>query len=138
MKTEKHIRNLVGLLKDIRKEPSPAVVGFIYSTALVHMFSIVFKEDLDPSMMIKHTDFKSAQRIESLKLKIRDFDEKDELFANWKNMEDKRNELCYGNPTQKDIQEYIDYFYAIKGTLEKLGKIKFEIEPLEQGLEGVK
>lgn len=43
MRKEKHIELLIGLLKDIKKEPSIFVVGFIYSTALAHMFHLFLK-----------------------------------------------------------------------------------------------
>jgi len=132
MRKEKHISALIDLLKDIEHKPSPAVVGFIYSTALVHMFYIVFGDEFDPGRTIKHLDFKSKSKTDKIKLLIRNFQDKDRLFELWARMENKRNSLCYGHPTQADIDEYINYFYQIKEMLEKEGKIQFEIESLKK------
>lgn len=126
MRIEKHIEVLAGLLKDIKLKPSPAVVGFIYSTALVHMFYIVFGDEFDPGRTIKHLDFKSKSKIDKIKFLIHNFQNKDLLFELWEKMEAKRNSLCYGHPTQADITEYVNYFYKIKEILEKESKIDFE------------
>lgn len=138
MKLEKHIEDLIGLLKDVRKEPSPAVVGFAYSTAAIHIFSIVFHDELDPGRMVKHDDFRSERDIRKLKSLIRDFDKKDELFILWKEMENKRNELCYGYPKEEDIKEYTNKFYKIKEILENISELKFEIDFLEKYLAKIK
>jgi len=138
MKLEKHIETLIGLLKDIRKEPSPSVIGFAYSAAAIHMFSITFHNELDPGRHIKHDDFRSSKNIEKLKVLIKDFDKKDELFSIWKEMENKRNDLCYGYPTDKDIREYTGKFYKIKKILEEISDVKFEIYPLENHLKKLK
>ena len=61
MKLEKQIETLINLLKDIKKEPSPAVVGFIYSTAVLHMFRIVFYNNIDAGVQIKHQEIKSKK-----------------------------------------------------------------------------
>ncbi len=123
---------LIKLLGDIRKEPSPAVVGFIYSAALVHMFDITFHDEIDPSFHIKHQQFGKKEGISRLKSMIHEFKEKDELFEIWKEMENERNSLCYGNPSQKDIESYVNKFFKIKKMLEKISKIRFEIEELEK------
>jgi len=138
MKIEKHVEDLIALLKDVRKEPSPAVVGFAYSTAAIHIFSIVFHDELDPGRMIKHDDFRSEKDIRKLKSLIRDFDKKDELFLLWKEMENKRNELCYGYPKEEDIKEYTAKFYKIKEILENISDLKFEIDFLEKYLAKIK
>ena len=67
MKKHKHIEILIELLSDIRKEPSPSVIGFVYSAALTHMFHLTFYKDLDPGRIIKHNDFKSKEKIQTLK-----------------------------------------------------------------------
>ena len=138
MKLEKHVEDLIALLKDVRKEPSPAVVGFAYSTAAIHIFSIVFHDELDPGRMIKHDDFRSERDIRKLKSLIRDFDKKDGLFILWKEMENKRNELCYGYPKEEDIKEYTAKFYKIKEILENISGLKFEIDFLEKYLAKIK
>jgi len=138
MKLEKHIEDLIGLLKDIRKEPSPSVVGFAFSTAALHMFAIVFYDKLDPGRTVKHSDFRSQRGIDKLKNSIRDFDKKDELFDLWKEMENKRNELCYGYPDEKDIKEYSDRFYKIKKILEGLFATKLDTEALEDYLKNLR
>jgi len=132
MKKEKHISALIKLLKDIRKEPSPATVGFIYSTALVHMFNITFHDEIDPSFHIKHQQFRTKEGISKLKSMIHEFKEKDDLFEIWREMENERNKLCYGNPSQEDTASYLNKFFKIKTILEKISKIKFEIEELEK------
>ena len=132
MRKEKHISALIKLLKDIRKEPSPAVVGFIYSTALVHMFEIAFHDEIDPSFHIKHQQVKSKMGISKLKSMTGEFDKKDSLFELWREMENERNNLCYGNPIQKDIESYLNKFFKIKTILEKISGIKFEPEELEK------
>jgi len=131
MRKEKHVEVLIGLLKDIEHKPSPAVVGFIYSTALVHMFYIVFGDEFDPGRTVKHLDFRSKDRVSKIKRLIHDFPRKDELFELWRHMENKRNSLCYGHPTKKDIDEYLDYFYKIKEILEIESGFKFEKKVLE-------
>lgn len=123
---------LIKLLKDIRKEPSPATVGFIYSTSLVHMFDIAFHDELDPSFHIKHQQFRSKVGISKLKSMTGEFDEKNSLFELWREMESERDRLCYGNPTQKDIESYLNKFFKIKTILEKISRIKFEPEELEK------
>ena len=138
MKIEKHVEDLIALLKDVRKEPSPAVVGFAYSTAAIHIFSIVFHDELDPGRMIKHDDFRSERDIRKLKSLIRDFDKKDGLFILWKEMENKRNELCYGYPKEEDIKEYTAKFYKIKEILENISGLKFEINFLEKYMAKIK
>lgn len=138
MKLEKHVEDLIGLLKDVRKEPSPAVIGFAYSTAAIHMFSIVFHGELDPGRMVKHDDFRSEKSIKKLKSLIRDFDKKDELFILWKEMENKRNELCYGYPNEEDTGEYTAKFFKIKDILEGVSGLKFEIDFLEKYLAKIK
>ena len=138
MRIERHIQALIELLEDIRKEPNPAVIGFAYSAALVHMFHITFADDLDPGRAVKHTDFKSKERANKLKQIIPDFPDKNKLFLLWKQMEDKRNDLCYGHPAKKDVDEYISQFYKIKEILEKISKKKFEIEFLEKELKNEK
>ncbi len=138
MKLEKHIEDLIGLLKDIRKEPSPAVIGFVYSAAAMHMFSIAFHDELDPGRVVKHDDFRSKDRIEKLKSLIRSFGKKDELFEIWKEMENKRNDLCYGYPADKDIREYTNRFYRIKEILESISSFRFEIDSLEDFLKKLK
>ena len=138
MKLEKHVEDLIALLKDVRKEPSPAVVGFAYSTAAIHIFSIVFHNELDPGRMIKHDDFRSERDIRKLKSLIRDFDKKDGLFILWKEMENKRNELCYGYPKEEDIKEYTAKFYKIKEILENISGLKFEINFLEKYMAKIK
>ncbi len=137
MKLEKHIEDLIGLLKDLRKEPSPAVISFVFSTAAVHMFSIAFHNELDPGITIKHGDFRSNKGIEKLKNLIKDFTKKNELFNIWKDMENKRNDLCYGYPTDEDIKEYTGKFYKIKEILENVSDLKFEINFLEENLKKV-
>jgi len=134
MKLEKHIEDLIGLLKDIRKEPSPAVIGFAYSTAAIHMFSITFHDELDPGRIVKHGDFRSERNIVKLKGLIKNFEKKDNLFTIWKKMENKRNDLCYGYPNYKDIGEYTSRFYKVKEILEEISDFKFEIEFLENYL----
>lgn len=138
MKLEKHIEDLMGLLKDVRKEPSPAVIGFAYSTAAIHIFSIVFHDELDPGRMVKHGDFRSENNIKKLKGLIKDFDKKDELFILWKEMENKRNELCYGYPNEEDIKEYANKFFKIKEILESISDLKFGIDFLERYLTKIK
>ena len=138
MRIEKHIEDLIGLLKDIRKEPSPAVIGFAFSTAAIHMFSITFHDELDPGRTIKHEDFRSNKNIDKLKNLIRDFNKKDELFGIWAEMENKRNDLCYGYPEDKDIKEYTGKFYKIKEILEEISSFKFEIDFLEDYLKKIK
>ena len=138
MKLEKHIETLINLLKDIKKEPSPAVIGFAYSAAAIHIFSITFHDELDPGRAIKHGDFRSESGISKLKSLIIDFDRKNELFLLWKEMENKRNELCYGYPDEKDIQEYAGKFYKIKEILESISDLKFEVEFLEERLVKIK
>ena len=138
MRLEKHIDDLIGLLKDIRKEPSPAVIGFAYSAAAAHIFSIVFHDELDPGMAIKHEDFRSERNIKKLKGLIKDFDKKDELFILWKEMENKRNELCYGYPDEEDVKGYTKKFYKIKEILENASGLKFEIDFLEKYMSRIK
>lgn len=138
MKLEKHIEDLIGLLKDIRKEPSPAVISFAFSAAALHMFSIAFHDELDPGVTIKHGDFRSNKGIEKLKNLIREFSKKNDLFSMWKDMENKRNDLCYGYPANKDIKEYSDRFYKIKNILEDISDFKFEIGFLEDHLRKMK
>ena len=132
MKIEKHIEDLIKLLKDIRKEPSPAVVGFIYSTAAMHMFMITFNKNIDPGINIKHNDIRSKHGAERVKSLIPEFERKDELFKVWKEMEDKRNELCYGYPSEDDLKEYVSKFFIIKEILEVQWKNKFEVDKLEE------
>lgn len=132
MRKEKHIEDLIGLLKDIRKEPSPATVGFIHSAALIHMFHLAFYDELDPGRAIKHEDFRSKEKSDKMKSLIKDFKEKERMFELWKEMENKRNELCYGYPNKEDIEEYVNRFYKIKEILEEISGIKFEIEFLEK------
>lgn len=130
MRIEKHITDLMGLLSDIRKEPSPAVVGFIYSTACLHMFKIVFDKYLDPGMTVKHNDFRAKRNAEKLKSRIPDFEKKEELFNVWKEMEDMRNELCYGYPSGEDIKRYVDKFKIIEEILEDFWGHKFSLDYL--------
>ena len=138
MKIEKHIEDLINLLKDIKKEPSPAVIGFVYSVAPLHMFRITFYRYIDPGINIKHNDFRSKGGAEKVKAIIPDFKRKKELFAEWKDMEDKRNELCYGYPSDRDVQEYVNKFLIIKEILEEVWQNKFEISYLEPLLKGGK
>jgi len=132
MKIQKHIEDLIALLKDINKEPSPAVIGFIYSVASLHMFRIVFYDYIDPSITIKHQDFGSNKRAIKLESIIPELKRKNELFTVWKEMENKRNELCYGYPEKKDINEYVQKFNIIKEILEEFWGKKFEISSLEK------
>ena len=131
MRKEKHIEALLGLLKDVQKEPSPAVVGFIYSTALTHMFHLAFYDHIDPGRAIKHEGFRSKKKSEALKQLIPDFEDKDKLFLEWQDMENKRNALCYGHPEKEDIESYIGSYFLIKNILEKQAGFSFEVTQLE-------
>src|SRR3989344_8724229 len=114
MKLIRHIEILINLLKDIRKEPSPQTIGFIYSTAVVQMFNITFHNSIDPSIAIKHQMIRSKDGKEKLSIIISKIKERDKLIELWDNMENKRNQICYGNPTKEDVDEYITKFYTIK------------------------
>lgn len=130
MRLEKHKKILIDLLKDIRKEPSPSAIGFIYSSALVHMFNIVFHKNIEPGRIIKHTDFKSKSKIEKIKKLLPEFEEKNELFNLWKNFEDKRNDLCYGYPDQEDIKDYAKKYVKLKQILETIFGNEFDLTNL--------
>jgi hypothetical protein len=132
MRRIKHIQQLIDLIKDIRKELSPTVIGFVYSAALVHMFHIAFYAKLEPGRAVKHTDFRSSEKIEILKKLIDDFPGKNKMFELWREFENKRNELCYGYPDKDDIEDYAKKFLEIKSILEKVSGISFEIENLEK------
>src|SRR3972149_7106963 len=126
MRKEKHVQILIDLLKDLRKEPSVSVIGFVYSAALTHMFHIAFYNELETGRAVKHDDFKSKEKINILKSKIHDFNEKEIMFALWKELESKRNELCYGYPDKEDIEYYLAHYQKIKDILERISSYSFE------------
>ena len=130
MRREKHIKLLIELLEDIRKEPSISVVGFIYSTTLAHMFHLAFYDELESGRAIKHQNFGSKEKSQILKNLIRDFQDKEEMFSIWKEMENKRNVICYSYPDDIDIDYYTNRYFKIKSILEKISGISFEIKDL--------
>lgn len=135
MKSENRIKALINLLKDILKEPGPAVVGFICSTAIVHMFCLAFHQEIDPGLAIKHNQILSKKGRERLKRLVRGFPKKETLFSLWEGIEEQRTRLCYGHPSQEDITLYLNKFYQIKKILEEISQMQFEIEDLENILE---
>ena len=131
MRKSKHISVLIDLLRDLRKEPSRSTICFVYSAALTHMFHLAFYDEVESGRVLKHQDFKSKDKIETLKRLIREFPGKEKMFKLWEELEQKRNDLCYGYPDEEDLRQYADRFLAIKEILENISLISFEIEKLE-------
>lgn len=134
MKLEKHIAALISILEDIEKELGISLIGFAYSTAIVHMFQIVFHVHLDPSINIKHLDIKSKERADWLKRLTPEFKDKERFFELWRKMEELRNELCYCLPTDKKVGDYVGSFFEIKRILESVWGKQFTVKVLQEEL----
>ncbi len=131
MRKEKHIKALIELLTELRKEPSVPVIGFVYSASLAHMFHLAFYDRIESGRAVKHDDFNSKEKIITLKALIPDFDGKEDMFKLWKEFESKRNEICYSCPDEKDIEHYSQLYFKIKNILEQASGMIFEIQNLE-------
>lgn len=102
------------------------------------MFHLAFYSELETGRSLKHNDFRSNVKMEVLKNIISDFPQKEDMFRRWKEMEMKRNDLCYGYPNKIDIKEYISKYFEIKKILEDIIGKKFTIDYLTIWLEEFK
>ena len=105
---------------DIIKRQS--TIGFCVSAASIHMIEILLHKNnlIDSSYIIKHEWFKSKHKIDD-KINF-EFPKKEEIIELLKDIQEKRNELCYGTPKkEKEIVDYIKKFNKLKEIFESLG-----------------
>ena len=105
---------------DIIKRQS--TIGFCVSAASIHMIEILLHKNnlIDSSYIIKHEWFKSKHKIDD-KINF-EFPKKEEIIELLKDIQEKRNELCYGTPKkEEEIVDYIKKFNKLKEIFESLG-----------------
>ena len=105
---------------DIIKRQS--TIGFCVSAASIHMIEILLHKNnlIDSSYIIKHEWFKSKHKIDD-KINF-EFPKKEEIIELLKDIQEKRNELCYGTPKkEEEIVDYITKFNKLKEIFESLG-----------------
>ena len=97
-------------------------IGFNCSAAACDLLEIFFHMNnlIDPGFVIKHEWFKSKNRIKE-KFPFQ-FLKKEEILTLMKEIEDKRNELCYGIPKEeKIIKEVLIKFNELKQLFKDVG-----------------
>ncbi len=132
MKIENHYlrlkENLDVLDENIKKDivKRQSTIGFCVSAASIHMIEILLHENnlIDSSYVIKHEWFKSKYKIND-KINF-EFPKKREIIELLKDIQEKRNDLCYGTPKkEEEIINYIKNFNKLKAIFESLG-VKIE------------
>lgn len=99
-----------------------STIGFCVSAASIHMIEILLHKNnlIDSSYTIKHEWFKSKYKIND-KINF-EFPKKNEIIELLKEIQEKRNDLCYGTPKkEEEIIDYIQKFNKLKGIFESLG-----------------
>lgn len=128
MKIENHQKRLKenldvleeSLTKNLVERQS--TIGFCVSAASIHLIEILLhkKNIIDSSFVLKHEWFKSKNKLND-KLHF-DFPKKTKILLFMKEIQEKRNDLCYGSPKpEKDIPEYIEKFNKLKEIFGSLG-----------------
>lgn len=132
MNIEKHYERLKESLEVLDESISKNLVkrqrtiGFNCSAASADMFEIYLHENnlIEPGFTVKHEWFKSKNKIEE-KFPF-EFEYKEKIFKLMEEIEDKRNNLCYGTPKpEKIIKEVILRFNELKQLFKKVG-VKIE------------
>lgn len=132
MNIEKHYERLKESLEVLDESISKNLVkrqrtiGFNCSAASADMFEIYLHENnlIEPGFTVKHEWFKSKNKIEE-KFPF-EFEYKEKIFKLMEEIEDKRNNLCYGTPKpEKIIKEVILKFNELKQLFKKVG-VKIE------------
>lgn len=132
MNLERHYERLKESLEVLDESISKDIVkrqrtiGFNCSAASADMFEIYLHENnlIDPGFVVKHEWLKSKNKMEE-KFPF-EFKQKESILKLMKNIEDKRNDLCYGSPKpEKTVKDVILNFNKLKQLFQKEG-IKIE------------
>ncbi|MEK6890505.1 MAG: hypothetical protein AABX03_00025 [Nanoarchaeota archaeon] len=127
---EEHIRKIKKHLAGINDaidqgiENKPISIGFHCSACSVELLELYLHtiNKISIGHMIKHDWFKGPkieQKIEPLierKLKV-SFDKKEIIYDLIYKIEEKRNNLVYGSPTKKTVEEVLNNFLKLKNIL---------------------
>ena len=128
MNIDKHYERLMESLEVLDESISKGIakrqrtIGFNCSAAAADMLEIfLHKNDLiDPGFVVKHDWFKSKNKIKE-KFPF-DFKNKNEILKIMEEVEEKRNDLCYGSPKEeKVIEEIILKFNKLKKLFMEMG-----------------
>lgn len=132
MNLEKHYERLKESLEVLDESISKDIIkrqrtiGFNCSAACADMFEIYLHENnlIDPGFVVKHEWLKSKNKIKE-KFPF-EFEHKESILKLMKDIEDKRNDLCYGSPKpEKIIKDVILSFNKLKQLFQKEG-VKIE------------
>ena len=128
MRTEEHIRHLRESMREIEEAiemgltEKQRTLGFHISVASVDMLEIFLHKLglLDVSQILKHNDFTSKRKALS-KLNF-DFPHKEKILNLMIEVENKRNQLCYGKRKNKqELEEIVMKFEELKKIFEREG-----------------
>ena len=116
-------------------ENKPVTVGFNCSACALQFLELYLHiiNKIPVGKVIKHDWFKKPQqkqKIEALverKLPVT-FSRKDEIYSLIYKLEDERNSLVYGKPTNEQVKKVLDSFLKLKEIFKELFKNeKFEV-----------
>jgi len=128
MKNEDHLKNLLESMEVIEESIEKGIakrqrnIGFNASVAATDMLEMyLHKENLiDPGVIIKHEWFNSENKLKD-KFPF-EFRNKTKIFALIKEIEQKRNLLCYGKPQKEEtLQEVIMALKKLKNEFKEMG-----------------
>ncbi|MFA4886588.1 MAG: hypothetical protein WC595_00065 [Candidatus Nanoarchaeia archaeon] len=128
MKIENHYKRLKenyevieeSLKKDLKDRQS--TLGFSVSAASIHLIEIYLHQLnlIDSSFLLKHEWFKSKNKLAE-KLSF-NFPEKEKILHLLKEIQEKRNDFCYGPPKKEgELLSYLETFNQLKKVFEQLG-----------------
>jgi len=121
MKIDSHLENLKESVREIEEAITKGLskkqrtLGFHTSAAAIDILEIILHEKnlIDPGFIIKHEWFNSEKKIEE-KFPF-DFENKKEIIILIKNIENARNNLCYGKrQDDKTLEKLIQDFNKLK------------------------
>ncbi|MBI2148652.1 hypothetical protein HYU23_03150 [Candidatus Woesearchaeota archaeon] len=128
MKIENHYKrlkeNIEVLEESIKKDiiERQSTIGFSVSAASIHLIEILLHKNnlMDQSFIIKHEWFKSTHKIKD-KFDF-DFPRKEDIINLMKEIQEKRNDFCYGSPKkEEEIIDYIQKFNKLREIFDSLG-----------------
>lgn len=106
---------------------NPRAIGFATSAGSVDLISIYLHKlgKISLGKIIEHQWFKNSKKGQKKELLYErkigiDFPKKDEIFSLMCEIEEKRNILAYGNPTEKNVEQTISSFRKLKNLIEEL------------------
>lgn len=129
MKIESHLENLKESTKEIEEAITKGLskkqrtLGFHTSAAAIDMLEIILHKNnlIDPGFIIKHEWFNSKRKIEE-KFHF-DFSDKKEIIKLITNIENVRNNLCYGKRQEEEtLEKLVKDFNKLKNIFKEITK----------------